>query len=87
MFSFLHVHLDIKDFIFFTAASASPLHSGLYADDSLCLLAVQYLPNSPRNWGPPSVLTKLGQLNSVNHLVRFSHTLRVSVLFSFYVQA
>ena len=89
MFSFARVHLNIKDFIFLTAASASPLDSGLYAVASSCLmpLAVQYLANSPQNWGPPSVLMKLGQPNSVNHFVMLSHMLRVSLVLSFSVQA
>ena len=58
MFSLAQIHLNMRYFMFFTAASARPLDSGLYADASLCLILfpAQYSAKSPQNCGPPSVL-------------------------------
>ena len=55
-----------------TAASASPLLSGLYGDDSSCVMpcAVQNSLNSDLNCGPPSVRMCVGQPKSLNHCSR-----------------
>ena len=68
-FSVQHMTMLLR---FFTAASARPLLSGLYGDESLCCkpCAAQNSLNSERNCGPPSVRMWVGQPNSLNQFSR-----------------
>ena len=74
---------------FFSAASASPLLSGLYGDDSSCCMpcAAQKSLNFERNCGPPSVLMLVVQPKSLNQFLRCCVTPFVSSLRSTDVQA
>ena len=56
----------------FTPASAKPLLFGLYGVETSCEMAwlEQKRENSPRNWGPPSLLMEDGQQNRLNQEVR-----------------
>ena len=83
------LHRVMMDLMFLTAASAKPLDSGLYGDESLCLMSCgsQKCVNSVENCGPPSVRMAVGHPTSVNQSDSCQTTVAVSVRFSSCVHA
>ena len=81
MSSLESLHFDTSFFMDFTAASAKPLLSGLYGDESSCTMSyvLQKAENSPLNCGPPSVRIALGQPNWRNQAVSTCTTSDVCV--------
>ena len=82
MFSPFSVQRKTMLLRFFTAASASPLLSGLYGEESSCCIpcAAQNSLNSDLNCGLPSVLMCVGQPKSLNQFSRCCITAFVSSL-------
>ena len=79
----------ISVLMFLTAASASLFDSGLYGEESSCLmpLLLQKAEHSVLNCGPPSDLSVLGHPYSVNQVDSCPVTVAVSVHFSWCVHA
>ena len=89
IFSPFLLHLVMIALMFLTAASARPFDSGLYGEESSCLMPCrsQNWENSVLNCGPPSVLIAVGHPTSVNQSDSCPTTVAVSVRLSSYVQA